>query len=310
MLAGMNRSNAVRSLGALLTAQDAIPCLLIATIVVGSIAWNELSGLAWIPPSPWLTVLVPTFVFGCVAVLFSTVFSNRTVVELATYFALWAAFPIFGVRLNYLAATLDFPLQDKFFAHLDAAVGFDWLTWASIAWSHPVFIKILIWAYRSNIYQPFFVIAFLAIWGARGRNRELLTATLFSYLLTVAIFAILPAFGPQRAFGIPSEWDSVLSALRNGTHTLLPYVGIVSFPSFHSSMAITLAASMRGNRYLFAAASILNALMLIATVPIGYHYLIDVVAGVAIGLASLYAVRLLENRRILAPAGRDQAVPG
>jgi membrane-associated phospholipid phosphatase len=228
------------------------------------------------------------------------------VVELATYFGLWAAFPIFGVRLNYLAATLNFPLQDRLFAHLDSVVGFDWLTWASIAWSHPIFIKLLILAYRSNIFQPFFVIAFLAIWGPRGRNRELLTSTLFAYLLTVAIFAVLPAFGPQRAFGIPSEWDSVLTALRSGTHTLLPYVGIVSFPSFHSSMAITLAAAMRGNRVLFAAASILNGLMLIATVPIGYHYLIDVLAGVAIGLASLYAVRLLEDRMILSPVTRDQ----
>jgi len=54
--------------------------------------------------------------------------------------------------------------------------------------------------------------------------------------------------------------------------------------------------------------SILNGLMLIATVPIGYHYLIDVLAGVAIGFASLYAVHLLEGRMTLFTATRDQIV--
>jgi len=307
-LTEVDRSNTMGRLGSWLTARDALPCILISTIVTGSIVWNAFSGLKWITPSPWVMVVVPIIVFGSVAVFFSTVFFNRIVVELATYFGLWAAFPISGVRLNYLAATLNFPLQDRLFAHLDSAIGFDWLTWASIAWSHPMFIKILILAYGSNIYQPFFVITIIAIWGPAGRNRELLTSTLFAYLLTVAISAVLPAFGPQRAFGIPSEWDSVLTALRHGTHVVLPYVGIVSFPSFHSSMAITLAASMRGNRIFFSAMSILNGLMLIATVPIGYHYLIDVLAGVAIGFASLYAVHLLEGRMTLFTATRDQIV--
>jgi membrane-associated phospholipid phosphatase len=182
------------------------------------------------------------------------------------------------------------------FANADSAIGFDWRTWASLAWSHPVFINVLIWAYGSNIYQPFLLIVVLAFWGPRGRNRELLVATIFAYLITVEISTLLPAFGPNRVYGIPSEWDFVLRALRAGTQIPLHYVGNVTFPSFHASMAVTLTAGMRGNRYGFAVASIVNGLMLLATVPIGYHYLVDLIAGCMIGIGSLYAARLIENR--------------
>jgi membrane-associated phospholipid phosphatase len=119
-------------------------------------------------------------------------------------------------------------------------------------------------------------------------------------LLTVAVSAVLPAFGPQRVYGIVSAWDPVLTALRAGSHAQVPYVGIVSFPSFHASMAVILVLSMRGYRYGFAAAVVVNSFMLLATVPIGYHYFADVVAGCAFGLLALYAARLTEPSSNLA----------
>jgi hypothetical protein len=126
------------------------------------------------------------------------------IVELATFFGLWGIFPVFAIRLNYLAATLNFPLQDILLARADSTMGFDWRTWASIAWSHPALINILILCYRSNIYQPFILVVIFAIWGPRGRNHELLTATVLASLLTVVVSAVLPAFGPNRAYGIAS----------------------------------------------------------------------------------------------------------
>ena len=215
------------------------------------------------------------------------------------YFGLWASFPIFAVRLNYLAATLNFPLQDRIFARADSGLGFDWLTWSSFAWSHPWFINVLIWAYQSNIYQPFILVCVFAFLGPRGRNRELLTATMFAYFQTLVISAVLPAFGPNRVYGFPSQWDSILQALRAGTHIPLHYVGIVTFPSFHASMAVILTAALRGNRYGFATALVVNGLMLLATVPIGYHYLVDIIAGCVIAIGSLYTARLTETRATL-----------
>jgi len=143
-------------------------------------------------------------------------------------------------------------------------------------------------AYESNVYQPFLLVLAFALFGPRGRNREFLIASALAALVTVAIAAALPAFGPNKIYGIASGWDSILEALRVGSHRPLHYVGIVTFPSFHASMALILTTSVRGNRYTMAAASIVNGLMLIATVPIGYHYLVDIIAGCAIGAGSVY----------------------
>jgi membrane-associated phospholipid phosphatase len=295
---GANGGRAPHWINTMLRAPDALPVALVLCIVIASFVWNLRVGLIWTPELPLLPLLAVPATFLAVIAIFSTVYSNRVIVELATYFGLWGVFPVFGVRLNYLAATLDFPLQDKLFARADAAFGFDWRTWASAAWSHPAFIKILNVAYQSNLFQPFFLIVAFALWGPRGRNRELLTATVFAALATVAIFAIFPAFGPNRVYGIPSGWDSVLEALRMRTHVPLHYVGIVTFPSFHASMAVLLAAATRDYRYVFVVSAVVNGLMLIATVPIGYHYLVDVFVGCAIALGSLYIAQLTGDRTI------------
>jgi hypothetical protein len=261
-------------------------------IAITTLLWNVYAQLTWTPAVPLPTVLIAAAVFASIAIVFSTVLSNRVIVELATYYGLWAIFPLFCVRLNYLSATLGFPLQDALFARADAILGFDWRTWSSIAWAHPLFIKVLEVAYESNIYQPFILVLAFALWGPRGRNREFLVATVLAALTTVIIATVLPAFGPNRIYGIASGWDAILEALRAGSHKPLHYVGIVTFPSFHASMALILTASVRGNRYAVVAASIINGLMLIATVPIGYHYLVDIIAGCAIGLGAIYiAVR-------------------
>jgi hypothetical protein len=76
----------------------------------------------------------------------------------------------------------------------------------------------------------------------------------------------------------------------------LHYVGIVTFPSFHASMAVLLAAATRDYRRVFVVSALVNGLMLIATVPIGYHYLVDVFAGCAIALGSLYIAQLTGER--------------
>jgi len=275
-------------LNAATNSAEALPVALVTGIATITLLWNVYARLTWTPAVPLPTVLIAAAIFASIAIIFSTVMSNRVIVELATYYGLWAIFPLFCVRLNYLSATLGFPLQDALFARADAMIGFDWRAWSSLAWAHPLFIKVLEVAYESNIYQPFILVLAFALWGPRGRNREFLTATVLAALATVIIATVLPAFGPNRIYGIASTWDAILEALRAGSHQPLHYVGIVTFPSFHASMALILTTSVRGSRYATAAASIVNGLMLIATVPIGYHYLVDIIAGCAIGLGSIY----------------------
>ncbi|RUU98470.1 hypothetical protein EOB36_23690 [Mesorhizobium sp. M6A.T.Cr.TU.017.01.1.1] len=53
--------------------------------------------------------------------------------------------------------------------------------------------------------------------------------------------------------------------------------------------------------------AVLNALMIIATLPEGGHHLIDVLAGAMVGVASIFAVRMIgAYERGRATASRDQ----
>lgn len=281
---------------ALLRWPELVPATLVAAIVLVSVLWNTHAGLSWTPPLRPLSLLLAIAAFVGVAVLFSTLWPQPVLVEIATYFGLWPLLLIFGVRLNYLAATLDFPLQDAFLTRADAFLGFDWRSWASTLWANPLVIDPLIAAYSSHIFQSLILVCVFAIWGPRGRNRELLIAIAIAALGTVAIFAVLPAFGPNRAYGIASNWDPVLTALRAGSLAPQPYVGLVTFPSYHASMAVIFATSMRGYRAGFALSILFNGLMIVSTVPLGYHYLVDVIAGCAIGFtANYFTIRFLER---------------
>ena len=291
-----SRERALQWWHKLASAEHVVPIALVAGIAVASLAWNERVGLIWAPILPMSTLLMITLAYSAVATTFSTVWSNRTIVELATYYMLWINLSFFGVRLSFLAATLDFPLQDTLFARADSALGFDWLGWARTVWSHRFVADVLVLAYKSMQVQCLIAVTSLALWGTRGRNREFLTSAIFAYLLTIAVAAVLPSFGPRSILGLASPWDPVLHALRDGSRVPLPDCGIVSFPSFHASMAYLLAMAARDNRVGFFFALALNSLMFLSAILMGGHFLVDVLAGCAVGVVSLYAAQLAGRR--------------
>ncbi len=71
-------------------------------------------------------------------------------------------------------------------------------------------------------------------------------------------------------------------ALRNGTFrvfTAQETEGLITFPSYHTACALLVPLAMRGFGALTAIAWAFAAVVAVSTVPIGGHYLIDVIAG-------------------------------
>jgi membrane-associated phospholipid phosphatase len=74
----------------------------------------------------------------------------------------------------------------------------------------------------------------------------------------------------------------VLHAIRNSSRMVInpmELYGLVTFPSFHTAMALMTAAAWRDDRYLRWPMFIWNALVILSTLPIGGHYVVDVIAG-------------------------------
>lgn len=67
--------------------------------------------------------------------------------------------------------------------------------------------------------------------------------------------------------------------------------GLVTFPSFHTSLAIITAYAVRGIKFVATPVAILNGIVIISTLPEGGHYLIDLIAGAIISTIAIVAIR-------------------
>jgi len=209
------------------------------------------------------------------------------------YVGLWLCFPAFAALLSYLCIAIGMPLQDRPLAAADSVLGFDWLAWEAFMTRHPLFHIAQGLAYFSLIWQALLSIAILALWRPGHRNPELLTGMLAGILLTLLFATLMPALGPAAMLGRVPDWLPTLLALRSPAPGPLGYTGIITFPSFHTVMAILFVHAHRGIRWTFPPLVVVN-LLLLAGIPLwGGHYLIDVVAGAAVALLAILVARRL-----------------
>jgi membrane-associated phospholipid phosphatase len=200
--------------------------------------------------------------------------------------------------LSYLTAMADWPLRDRELLALDRALGFDWRPAMHAVDQWPLLVGLLGLAYQTHTAQIACVVLFLAL---RNRPKDLdafLLAFLIAGALTTTISALVPALGPASLFGDQNFINlkltgatpaDVLAQLRAGSARIIDLdhmAGIVTFPSFHTAIALLVVHAMRRDGWLLMPAVGLNALMLASTITEGGHYVIDVLAGGAVTLVA------------------------
>ncbi|MBX9739844.1 MAG: phosphatase PAP2 family protein [Beijerinckiaceae bacterium] len=218
---------------------------------------------------------------------------------------------------SYLWISLSLPLRDAAFAAADAALGFDWIAHLTFVSERPWLATLLNFAYATSLPQVVFVI--LALAAARDVERIRTFSLLFAVtgISVIAISGLVPALG---AYAYHKPADALLAGisdpaagrwhlehfleLRSGSLREIPLdalEGLVSFPSFHTALAIIVMWALSNRRWLCAPAIGLNGAVIVSTLAIGGHYLVDVFAGGAISLAALL---VLARRRTGRPALR------
>jgi membrane-associated phospholipid phosphatase len=221
-----------------------------------------------------------------------------------------APFTALGAITSYLSVTTALPLQDANLAMLDRALGFDWLGF--LAWTNdrPALGQALTWAYRSSLGQVVALTLLLAIFNRTREVWEFLALFALTLVIVIVISALVPAAGAY-AFHAPAKthfsnlnpaagmWHYAdFVALRDGSFAKLSLdrvEGLITFPSFHTVLAILVTYSVRDVRLLFGPVAVLNALVIVSTLTEGGHYLVDVLAGGAIAVACIVIVRRLEG---------------
>ena len=229
-------------------------------------------------------------------------FDIRRGALMAEYFALSLAATSAICVLSYLALASSGPLVDARLMAMDRALGFDWITSYRFVMAHPLLSKVLGFAYGSLCYQGLYFCVLLAVMNAQARLREMFWLVLICGLLACMGALWLPAFGPSKLYNIGTTNGFMpdmmhLVSKQNLDFALAKMTGVVSFPSFHTAMALAYAYAFRKTGIIGWAIAGLNLVMLAAVPWFGGHYLVDMIAGAATMLLALGLIIGFERLR-------------
>ena len=209
---------------------------------------------------------------------------------------------------------LGAPLIDGKLAAFDSALRLDTRAMVTAAANTPVFAELMGLAYLSS-FPILFASVVLLGW---TRHVRPLWQLAFVFACTVVGCATLsvffPAAGAFAHFAYPAQ---VLDGLPSGAgvyhlqkfeyyrHAVAPVIsmsslqGVITFPSFHCCLALMTGFAYAEHRWLFLVSLLWNGLVIVSTIPIGGHYIVDLPAGAALwGLAYALAAALWRRETI------------
>ena len=135
------------------------------------------------------------------------------------------------------------------------------------------------------------VLLYLGVMQKRQEGERLLWATMLALFMCIAISAYFPAYGAGYYYGVCEPfWINDLNGLRAHTADIFNSFGSVSFPSFHTVLALLLIDAVRHNKWLLGLSLAFNALMLLAIPTVGLHYFIDMIGGAAVTAIALWVL--------------------
>ena len=210
-------------------------------------------------------------------------------------------FYVFLSPFTSLMASLDLPLVDGALERADELLGFDWSAASSWVEHHPLVEFVFKKAYFSMLLQAPLILLIGSCARPGERNAEAIWLYIIGVLTCIIMSGILPAYGHFSVFGmVPID---ALRTIREGHWTLMSLSGggIVTFPSFHTELAVIYIYCTRHYRWSIMLFAPLNIVMLASTPTVGGHYLVDVIAGIAVAFGSIALVRAFQRRFVSAP---------
>lgn len=221
-----------------------------------------------------------------------------------------------------LGARMNLPLIDDALMKIDHFLGFDWRHHAAWLNDQPAwFNAFLAFCYQSYGMQAVILVPALFIRRQSDQAQRFVMVFLFTGMVTALLSALLPAEAMFLHFGIdPAAYPNLepaaallhqpeLLAMRHHTTNMLVYpgMGLVTFPSFHTSMGVILIYVAINLPLLRLVAIPLNLGMIFSTPFHGGHYLVDIIAGIVIAFIGIYgAERVLPPRSQAASALLNQ----
>lgn len=214
--------------------------------------------------------------------------------------ALFLALTLVGVLASYVLSAWSSDYADPLLAKVDAVLGFDWMAAYRFTRSAPAVQWIGSWAYQCIGAIPLLLLAVLELSGKDQEARRFLLAYWMGLVFTMMCFPFFPAIGPLARLAADQmtyvpvsgvQHTLVIEAARRGALgdlEIKELVGMVTFPSFHAAAAtlfMWFGRRLRGWRWPICAVSFA---MLLSTPIEGNHYLVDLLAGIAVASLAIW----------------------
>ena len=223
-----------------------------------------------------------------------------------------------GGLICLVGQTFALPFIDPLLHRGDLALGIDVESIVRGVVRIPGFPDLLTIAYNSSFPLVFGSALLFAGIGRSQRAWELCFVFNLCLLVTAISSALMPATGPFHYLHFPAKLQAALPpgagiyyldelfALRSAHRFIVDPTklqGVAVFPSFHTMLALMTAATWRDFRKVRVPMCAWQGLVILSAIPIGGHYVVDLVAG-AICCPLAY---LLWRRLVSGPAVRQAA---
>jgi hypothetical protein len=220
-------------------------------------------------------------------------------------FSLFIVICVVGALSTYPAAAASKGYSDEYLQRADLFLQFHWLDWYAFIAEHPAVQWCERAAYQCIFVTPALLLGFFAHTGRKAEARRLLAAFWLAAAITVLLFVFMPAQGPLAYLWhrpIPylpetaldqAQLIPALRAHRLHLVDLGSLRGLVAAPSFHAASAVLYTLAALPHRRIRWLAVLVNSAMLLATPVEGTHYLVDLIAGMAVALGSFAMVSAL-----------------
>jgi membrane-associated phospholipid phosphatase len=271
----------------------------VAALMLIDAAWAARIGFSL--TVEWLDCVVPLLAVAAIITCRAIVPQERGAL-IAEYFILSIAATVAFAVLSYLCCTAAYHLVDDELLRLDRALGFDWQLWFRWLQGHQAVLSVLKATYDSLPYQGLYFAVLFGLLLRRIELREMFWTVFIAGLFTSAGSVLLPALGTFEMFEQTSLGDYLpdMKQLRAGSdlHFALGRLkGVVNFPSFHTTMAVVYAYAFRRTGLFGYIVIAINVTMLLSIPFIGGHYLVDMIGGAGVAVASILLARRLVVRR-------------
>ncbi|OAJ35133.1 phosphatase PAP2 family protein [Piscirickettsia salmonis] len=213
---------------------------------------------------------------------------------------------IMAMIISYNVQFSPFPAIDVDLHKIDLLMGFNQDQWLASLYLHPLCLKILNLAYESLTYQIIFLPVFACYFVDRIEIESFLVKLCFLNIIGCLIYYFWPTASPASVLNHKYLIDSQINLalkfkqLHQKIYPTVSGGGLISFPSFHVIWSALLTLLFRKKIYFLVPLLLLNSLLWLATVLLGWHYIMDVVAGLVLVILSFILFdKIIKNKFIL-----------